>query len=103
MLTEKIAPNRRMVETAAHLVLPLPHVDAALAELDHAVNSLGLHGVTLGANVKGRPLDEASFLPLYREINHQQLRCARCGTASRDGGVNDVVYAWRLYPGSAAV
>ena len=54
-------------------VLPLPHVDAAIKEMDRAINTLGLHGVTLGANVQGRHLDDESFLPLYREINHQRL------------------------------
>ena len=54
-------------------VLPLPHVDAALNELDRAINTLGLHGVTLGANIKGRHLDDENFLPLYREIDHQRL------------------------------
>ena len=46
-------------------VVPLPHTDAAIKELDRAINTLGLHGVTLGANVKGRHLDDESFLPLY--------------------------------------
>jgi aminocarboxymuconate-semialdehyde decarboxylase len=54
-------------------VLPLPHVDAALKELDRATGPLGLHGVTLGGNVKGRHLDDESFLPLYREINRRRL------------------------------
>ena len=55
------------------VVLPLPHVEAAIKELDRAIGDLGLHGVTLGANVKGRRLDDESFLPLYREINRQRL------------------------------
>jgi predicted TIM-barrel fold metal-dependent hydrolase len=54
-------------------VLPLPHAEAALAELARAINSLGLHGVVLGANVKGRHLDDESFLPVYREINRRKL------------------------------
>ena len=54
-------------------VLPLPHADAALKELDRAIGTLGLHGVTLGGNVKGRHLDHETFLPLYREINRRRL------------------------------
>jgi aminocarboxymuconate-semialdehyde decarboxylase len=127
LLTTKIAPDRRMVDVAAHLedmdkagvdvealslsiphvyfddegvavelaqttndsladicarhpnrfkgyaVLPLPHVDAAAEELDRAINQLGLHGITIGANVRGRRLDDESFLPLYREINREKL------------------------------
>jgi len=54
-------------------VLPLPHTEAALKELDRAIDTLGLHGVTLGGNIKGRPLDDDSFLPLYRELNRRRL------------------------------
>jgi len=54
-------------------VLPLPHFGAALKELDRAIDTLGLHGVTLGGNVKGRPLDDERFLPLYQEINRRRL------------------------------
>src|SRR5581483_11092240 len=46
----------------AFVTLPLPHVDAALKELDRATATLGLHGVTIGANVKGRHLDDEAFL-----------------------------------------
>ena len=54
-------------------VLPLPHVDAAVRELERAIDTLGLHGLTLGGNVHGRSLDDATFLPLYREINQRKL------------------------------
>jgi aminocarboxymuconate-semialdehyde decarboxylase len=54
--------------------LPLPHTDAALQELDRAIGTLGLHGVGLGANVRGRyHLDDDRFLPIYREINRRRL------------------------------
>lgn len=57
----------------AFAALPLPHVDATLRELDRAISDLGLHGVSLGANVKGLHLDVERFLPLYREMNRQKL------------------------------
>jgi aminocarboxymuconate-semialdehyde decarboxylase len=53
--------------------LPLPHVDAALKEMERAIDSLGLHGLTLGGNVRGRYLDDDSFLPVYREANRRRL------------------------------
>ncbi|MEA2641470.1 MAG: aminocarboxymuconate-semialdehyde decarboxylase [Chloroflexota bacterium] len=62
-------PNR----FKAYAVLPLPHTGAALKELDRAVNTLGLHGMTLGANINGRHLDDEALLPIYREANHQRL------------------------------
>jgi aminocarboxymuconate-semialdehyde decarboxylase len=53
--------------------LPLPHVDAALQELDRAIDVLHLHGVGLGANVRGIPLDDKRFAPIYREIHRRNL------------------------------
>jgi aminocarboxymuconate-semialdehyde decarboxylase len=53
--------------------LPLPHVDAALKELDRTINGLGMHGVMLGANVRGAGLDDERFRPLYREMNRLKL------------------------------
>jgi aminocarboxymuconate-semialdehyde decarboxylase len=54
-------------------VLPLPHVEAAARELERSIAELGLHGVTLGANVNGRHLDDERFLPLYGEISRRGL------------------------------
>jgi aminocarboxymuconate-semialdehyde decarboxylase len=54
-------------------VLPLPHADAALKELERAIDNLGLHGATLGGNIKGRHLDDERFLPVYREMNRRKL------------------------------
>jgi aminocarboxymuconate-semialdehyde decarboxylase len=50
-------------------LLPLPHVDAAVKELERAVNILGLHGVALGGNIKGRSIDDPSFTPVFGELN----------------------------------
>jgi predicted TIM-barrel fold metal-dependent hydrolase len=46
-------------------VLPLQNMDAALAELDHAVNRLGMKGVLLYSNNAGRFPDEPEFRPLF--------------------------------------
>ena len=54
-------------------LLPLPHVDAAVKELERAVNTLVLHGVALGGNIKGRPIDDPSFQPVYRELNRLRM------------------------------
>lgn len=53
--------------------LPLPHADAAMKELDRAINTLGLHGVGFGANAQYVPLDDDRFMPIYKEINRQKL------------------------------
>jgi predicted TIM-barrel fold metal-dependent hydrolase len=46
-------------------VLPLQNMDAALAELDRAVNRLGMKGVLLYSNNAGRFPDEPEFRPLF--------------------------------------
>jgi aminocarboxymuconate-semialdehyde decarboxylase len=54
-------------------VLPLPHTGAALKELDRAIGTLQLHGLTLGGNLKGTPVDDERCLPIYREANRLGL------------------------------
>jgi predicted TIM-barrel fold metal-dependent hydrolase len=54
-------------------ILPLPHTDAALKELDRAINTLGLHGAALGGNVRGAGLDDERFLPIYEQMNRLNL------------------------------
>ncbi|HEY3058788.1 MAG TPA: amidohydrolase family protein [Chloroflexota bacterium] len=53
----------------AFIGLPLPHVDAALEELERGMNLPGVVGVGLGCSVLGRPLDDAAFDPLFAELN----------------------------------
>jgi len=64
-------PNR----FKAFASLPLPHTDASLKELDRAINTLGLHGVGLGANAQhaSARLDDERILPIYPEISRQGL------------------------------
>jgi predicted TIM-barrel fold metal-dependent hydrolase len=57
---------------AAWASLPLPHVDAALAELRRGLDELGLIGVTLPCSALGRSLAEDEFLPLYAELNRRR-------------------------------
>ncbi|MGH3433758.1 MAG: amidohydrolase family protein, partial [Thermocrispum sp.] len=45
--------------------VPLPHVDAAVAELRRAVVDLGLAGVEIGTQILGEDLDSARFTPFF--------------------------------------
>ncbi|MGH7817142.1 MAG: amidohydrolase family protein [Candidatus Binatia bacterium] len=56
---------------AAFAALPLPHVEAALGELERALDRLGMVGVNLGCTVAGRPLDDAEFEPLFAELDRR--------------------------------
>jgi aminocarboxymuconate-semialdehyde decarboxylase len=45
--------------------VPLPHVDAAVQELDRAVSELGLRGVQIGTQFAGRDLDDSLLRPFF--------------------------------------
>ena len=48
--------------------LPFNNVEAALAEVDRAVNELGLRGVQVGTDVNGSPLDSSGLMPIYEKM-----------------------------------
>ncbi len=56
---------------AAFGCLPLPHVDAALVELQRCLDTLGMVGVTVGCSVAGRQLGDPTFEPLYAELDRR--------------------------------
>ncbi len=46
--------------------LPLQHPELAVAELAHALDELGLKGVSISTHVDGRDLDHPDFEPVWR-------------------------------------
>ncbi|MFH1169221.1 MAG: amidohydrolase family protein [Chloroflexota bacterium] len=48
--------------------VPLQDSKMALAELDRAVNKLGLRGVKMLSNINGKQLDDPSLMPFYKEV-----------------------------------
>ena len=80
---EAIELSRIVNEAAAEIVrsdarrfgalasLPLPDVDAALTELEYALDVLGLDGVALHASVAGTYLGEPAFAPLLDELERR--------------------------------
>jgi predicted TIM-barrel fold metal-dependent hydrolase len=56
---------------AALAVLPLPHVEASLAELERALDELGMRGASLASSVLGRSLADPTFEPLYAELDRR--------------------------------
>jgi len=58
---------------AAAAVLPMSDMDAALKELDRAVNELRLKGVMMRIPTRGRPVDEAEFMPFYEKMCQYNL------------------------------
>jgi predicted TIM-barrel fold metal-dependent hydrolase len=53
--------------------LPMNNIDAALAEIDRAVNDLGARGVQLFTNVAGKPLSAPEFRPIFRRMAAHDL------------------------------
>lgn len=53
-------------------LLPLPDLDAALSELKHALDHLGLDGVLLFSNVAGVYLGDPRWEPLYAELERRR-------------------------------
>jgi predicted TIM-barrel fold metal-dependent hydrolase len=52
--------------------LPLPDVDAALKELEYAVDQLGSDGVTMETNIHGVYLGDPRYQPLLEELNRRR-------------------------------
>ena len=54
--------------------LPLPDVDAALAEIAHCCEHLDVAGFALLTNIGGTYLGHDSFEPVFRELDRRQAR-----------------------------
>ena len=58
---------------AAVAALPMNNIDAALKEVDRAINDLKLRGVLVYSSVNDKPLDSPEFLPLYEKMSQYDL------------------------------
>jgi predicted TIM-barrel fold metal-dependent hydrolase len=84
---EYAAMTRRFPDRfRAFAALPLPHTEAALAELGRAFDDLGMVGAAVTTSVLGRPLSDGVFHPLYAELNRRKsvlyIHPAGCGAES---------------------
>jgi 6-methylsalicylate decarboxylase len=52
--------------------VPLPHVDAAIAEASRCLDELGMFGIALGCSVGERTLDDPEFEPFWSELNRRK-------------------------------
>ena len=48
--------------------VPMNNVDAALQEIDRALNDLKAAGIQIFTNVNGRPLDDPEFAPIFERM-----------------------------------
>ncbi|MDX3901435.1 MAG: amidohydrolase family protein [Sphingobium sp.] len=56
----------------AFACLPLPHIDASLAELRHGLDTLGLTGISMQASCLGTSIADERFAPLFAEMNRRR-------------------------------
>ena len=52
----------------AAAVLPMSNIDAALKEIDRAVNELKLRGILLRIPINGKPADRPEFFPIWQKM-----------------------------------
>lgn len=64
--------------------VPLPHIDAAVEELRHAVEDLGLHGVEIGTRIADLDLDAPELEPFFAAAS--DLRAAVFVHPTEGGG-----------------
>ena len=53
--------------------IPMHNLDAAMDEIDRAINKLGACGVQIFTNVKGKPLDLPEFQPIFAKMAELDL------------------------------
>jgi 6-methylsalicylate decarboxylase len=56
---------------ASYVMLPLPHTDAALKEMERGLDELGGVGVNMNISCLGRSIAESEFEPVYEEMNRR--------------------------------
>jgi predicted TIM-barrel fold metal-dependent hydrolase len=56
---------------ASYVMLPLPHIDAALKEMERGFDQLGCVGVNMNIVCLNRSIAETEFEPIYAEMNRR--------------------------------
>ncbi|MDQ2716007.1 MAG: amidohydrolase [Chloroflexota bacterium] len=86
---------KRFVALAA---LPLPHMEATLAEMTRALDGLGMAGVTITTSVLGRALVDPAFEPLYVELDRRGsiLFIHPAGAGACSPLINDYKLTWPI-------
>jgi predicted TIM-barrel fold metal-dependent hydrolase len=70
-LAELVHRHDRFLGFAA--AVPMNNPDAALAEIERAVDELGAFGIQLYSNVAGKPLDAPEVMPLFEEVARRDV------------------------------
>lgn len=63
-------PDRFIAATAC---LPLSNMDAAMKELDRAIQELRFKGIQITTTIMNKPLDSPEFEPIFERMSHYNL------------------------------
>jgi len=63
--------HRLSKRIASYVMLPLPHIDAALKEMERGFDQLGCVGVNMNIICLNRSIAETEFEPIYAEMNRR--------------------------------
>src|SRR5690348_16747452 len=63
--------QRHPERISSYVMLPLPHIDAALRELARGLDELGCVGVNMHISCLNRSVAETEFEPIYAELNRR--------------------------------
>jgi len=63
--------HRHPKRIASYVMLPLPHIDVALREMERGFDQLGCVGVNMNIICLNRSIAETEFEPIYAEMNRR--------------------------------
>ncbi len=63
--------HRHPDRISSYVMLPLPHIDAALKEMERGLDQLGCVGVMMHISCLERSVAESEFEPIYAEMNRR--------------------------------
>ena len=63
--------HRHPQRISSYVMLPLPHIDASLKEMERGFDELGCVGVNMNIVCLGRSVAEIEFEPIYEEMNRR--------------------------------
>jgi predicted TIM-barrel fold metal-dependent hydrolase len=77
---------------------PLPHIDAALREMERALDQLEATGVNVPTSVQGKPIVESVFEPFFEELDGRQtiLFIHPAGAGACSPHIQDYGFTWAI-------
>jgi predicted TIM-barrel fold metal-dependent hydrolase len=82
----------------AFAATPMPHIDAAVAEMGRAIDELGMAGVTMDTSILDRAITDPHFEPVFAELDRRGaiLYLHPVGNGARSPLVSDHHITWMV-------